>query len=236
VSQDISQRLGYHKNYIASRSVIGRIRILLNYLDFSNKNILDIGCSGGAISREFSIYAKHITAIDADEEIISQNLRQNKSYAIENIDYKVNNLMEISVSEKKYDIVLMLSVLHHVFSGSDAYSWNDGNAINPVISKLKDITIISDVFVIELGMPYEGYDWSVNLPYNDSDVEAWLLGNIFIDDWNVKKIFPTNSFFSLIIEKLYKKFPHGSKGFRFIKMITRKDIRDIRPMFIFTRN
>jgi 2-polyprenyl-6-hydroxyphenyl methylase/3-demethylubiquinone-9 3-methyltransferase len=80
---------------------------------FSNLEILDLGCGGGLISEPFANMGGKITAIDASPvniEIAKTHAQITKLA----IDYQVNTAEQLSLQEKKFDIVLALEIIEHV--------------------------------------------------------------------------------------------------------------------------
>lgn len=235
LTQGKYQRINYHSKSFIARSTYDRINLLRANLDFSKKVLLDLGCSGGFISESFP-EAKKVFAIDADEELIEINRERVKEKSDNNVEYITDNILKLEkIRDEKIDIILMLSVIHHLFNGSQAYSWNKSNSLNRVIKKLKKLTKLCNTFVVEMGMPFEGYDWCTDLPYNQKNCVEWFFENVFDQYWEYKLISNNNLLNRLIIHPLLKRFPHGSKGFSFMKSLLGKDIRDLRPIYIFKK-
>lgn len=235
VSQDKYQRVNYHSKSFVARSTDDRVNLLKSNIDFRNKVVFDLGCSGGFISESFP-EAQKVVAVDADKELIEINKDRVKEKIDNNVVYISDNILKLEkIKSVKIDIVLMLSVVHHLFNGSDAYSWNNSESFNSVLKNLRRLTKLCNTFVIEMGMPYEGYDWCEKLPYNEKNCAQWFVENIFNQNWQYKLF--TNHKWSnkFIIFPLLKNFPHGSKGFHAMKSLFRKDIRDLRPMYIFKK-
>lgn len=88
------------------------IKAILENSDISNKNILEIGCGSGRITKDLAKHAKSVTAIDPDNKSLKQ--------AKENI--KANNITFIKGSGEdlsflnleKFDTVVYSLSLHHI--------------------------------------------------------------------------------------------------------------------------
>lgn len=105
----------------ASYNFIGnnlRLKRELNSLLFlSNSkyfyNVLSIGCGDGDFEFILSKYAENITAIDISPEAIqSANLKKQEKN-IKNINFVCSSFAEIEFN-KKFDLIICLSFLHHV--------------------------------------------------------------------------------------------------------------------------
>lgn len=235
MSQDLYDRINYHSNTQIARSTSRRIKLVKKCMNFENKVVFDLGCSGGFIAESLT-EAQKVVAVDADEDVILSNSKRSVNCHNSNIEYRLGDLLNLDLtSEKRIDVILMLSVIHHLFKGSEAYSWNCGNQIDTVIDKLKQLTNFSDTFILEVGMPYEGYDWCSTLPYNDSNVGEWLHCNLFGKEWTYRRINDATLIEKCIKNTLITRFPHGTKGSNVVKKLLRMDIRDLRPIMIFQK-
>lgn len=235
MSQGKYDRVNYHSDTAIARATAKRINLIKRNLNFENKVVFDLGCSGGFVA-ESLIEAKRVVAVDADREVIQLNELRNSSKKNSNIEYRLGDLLSLDLqSEGKIDVILMLSVIHHLFCGSEAYSWNNSNQFDQVIAALKLLTNFSNTFVLEVGMPYEGYDWCAKLPYKEDNVSEWLCNNLFGRNWVYTRIDSSSGVERLIKNFFIRKFPHGSKGVRLAKKILKMDIRDTRPIIIFEK-
>ena len=75
-----------------------------------DKNLLDIGCSTGIMTKYYSKYFKEIDGIDIDEEGIAFAKENNSS---KNITYTITPIEEFK-SEKKYDVITCSHIYEHV--------------------------------------------------------------------------------------------------------------------------
>ncbi|MDR3583406.1 MAG: class I SAM-dependent methyltransferase [Candidatus Pacebacteria bacterium] len=89
---------------------------ILNYHHFfldnisKNDSILDIGCGNGAVAYDIAQKAKHVTAIDIDE----QNIKTaEKKFSRENLKYIVGDATSCDF-QNKFDVIILSNVLEHI--------------------------------------------------------------------------------------------------------------------------
>jgi SAM-dependent methyltransferase len=115
---------GYEITYkYSGRKCIDRLEFINNTIKnkFKNKSIkiLDIGCNGGYFVFELSKMGHDVTGLDMDEKIINRNnflLSEYSNFAIKPKFKKekitIENLVNLNLD--KYDLVIGLSVFHHI--------------------------------------------------------------------------------------------------------------------------
>ena len=80
--------------------------------DLTGKSILDLGCGYGENDTYFiEKGAKYVMGIDISEHMIEI---ANKDYKLDNIDYKVLAMEDISKIDKKYDLVVSSLAFHYI--------------------------------------------------------------------------------------------------------------------------
>jgi hypothetical protein len=72
------------------------------------------------------------------------------------------------------DVVLFLSVFHHVLAESAAYAWNRGTAGLDALDLLRAISERTAVLIFEMGYPDEGFEWCGRLPPMLPTPRAWV--------------------------------------------------------------
>ena len=86
--------------------------LLLNLVgDYTEKSILDLGCGIGIFSKEFSGLAENILGIDISEKCIDYAQKNNNA---SNIEYKVMDINNLNMLDKKFDIVFSDMVFNYV--------------------------------------------------------------------------------------------------------------------------
>ena len=160
------------------RNVYSRLGALLQHYDFRDKKILDLGCNRGFYAFSLALRgAKSVVAVDGDKELINQNEEMAKKKNIQNILF-LNK--KITVEEiqpfSKFDVVLFLSVLHHIMVGTpELYPFNsEGKDIAYAVELLKEIARHTDCLFFEMGQSDEFADWAARLPRMEPSAAIWI--------------------------------------------------------------
>ena len=91
-----------------------RLKPILNKINIKDKTLLDVGCSDGYYAIESAkLDAKHVLGTDLDGLRIERAKFAKKILNIKNVDFKVQNVYDLSQDEK-YDIVMALGFLHRI--------------------------------------------------------------------------------------------------------------------------
>lgn len=244
MSQTTSDRLNYHGTHRgnvlcrSSRLVRHRLESIRSHLDFRGKSVLDLGCSGGYFSLNIASEANHVLGVDGDPEVIRQNIALAREKGVGNVKFVEASLTRQFISVlPQYDIVLFLSVFHHMLGASDAYDWNSEELRSEAFDTLGEIRKKARVLVFEMGYPDEGYDWSTKLPPMVPDPVTWIVANIFGDDFSVQVISPPVMKGRLGAIRRWLLHNHESRGivWRILRRILHVDVRDKRHLFIGTK-
>lgn len=112
IYQDMSF-LGY-KHSAHRKNIPDRINHISKHIDLKDKNILDMGCSNGAMSLGFAINgAARVTGVDIDTQSIAIANKVSQEKNINNVNFISLNLTDSLftdlVADGKYDVVLWLS-------------------------------------------------------------------------------------------------------------------------------
>ena len=89
-----------------------RITSLINESHFTNKKILDVGCSDGYFSFMTSKFAKEVEGIDLDSSRIKKANFIKSYFNLNNCNFSNKNINEFINDE--FDIVLLLGILHRL--------------------------------------------------------------------------------------------------------------------------
>ena len=241
MSQTTTDRLNYHGTHRdnvlcrSSRLVRHRLESIRSHLDFRGKSVLDLGCSGGYFSLNIASEAKQVLGVDGDAEVIRQNVALASEKGIRNVKFLEASLTRQFISDlPEYDIVLFLSVFHHMLGASDAYDWNSESLRSEAFDTLGEIRKKARVLVFEMGYPDEGYDWSTKLPPMVPDPVSWIIANIFGEDFSVQVISPPALRGPLGSARrwLLDKQESGGLRWRILRRIFHVDVRDKRHLFI----
>lgn len=237
MSQAIDQRLGYH-THASGRSQSTRISLLLEQVDFEDKIVFDLGCSGGGFVFSLAKYARYVTGVDADPAVISQNeikLRSSEKSNIEFVHAKLSGHMPFL---KANDVTLMMSVFHHMVNGSEAYDWNESSSLHDALAIVHEVRDKTDILIFETGLETEGFDWCSSLPYDRNSLVDWVTDNIFGADFEVT-VYSNPTFgglFGRLRLLLASKVLHGVRGGNLLRRLFGVDVRDLRPIFIGRRS
>lgn len=241
MSQTTIDRLNYHSTHRngvfcrSSRLVRHRLESIRSHVDFRDKSVLDLGCSGGYFSFSIASEAKQVLGVDGDPEVIRQNVALAREKGIENVKFLEASLTRRFISDlPEYDIVLFLSVFHHMLGASDAYDWNPEALRGEAFEALGEIRKKARVLVFEMGYPDEGYDWSTKLPPMVPDPVSWIIANIFGMDFSVQVISPPvlRGLLGSARRWMLDKRESGGFWWRILRRLIHVDVRDRRHLFI----
>ncbi|MGB8951800.1 MAG: methyltransferase domain-containing protein [Candidatus Aminicenantales bacterium] len=242
MSQSFFERKKYHPDPRARfrlhslRRVDKRLRAITSHVDLKGKSILDLGCSGGYFSFRFSPMARYVLGIDADRKIIEQNQVIVASRNYSNLEFRHATITPNLVgSLPDFDVVLFLSVFHHMLTASDAYEWNDLRRQQDAYNTMALIREKCRILVFEMGYPDEGYEWCTRLPVMSPNPEDWIIHNIFGDRFDKIQVIHAPAFaqgwghIGQIIARRIKVQPLLT---RIIRRIFGLDPRDNRDLYI----
>lgn len=103
---------GYAKKPVADEaSYQKKLQVTRTYFN-PDMEVLEFGCGTGSTAIVHAPYVQHILAIDISAKMIE--IAQDKAEAqnIENITFQKSTIEEFSVSDRTFDMVLGLSILH----------------------------------------------------------------------------------------------------------------------------
>lgn len=244
MTQAVIDRLNYHGTnryglWLGSdRLVEQRLSTIRRYLDFKGKTVLDLGCSGGYFSLNLAGSAKYVLGIDGDGAVIEQNILAAQRRDLKNIEFHHAILTpELIEALPEFDIVLLMSVFHHMLAASEAYGWNTEATKSEAFSTLRAIHRKAQILVFEMGYPDEGYDWSAKLPRMEPNPVSWIKTHIFGDAYDIRLIAPP-ALEGMLGQMRRKALEYRqSKGIipRVLRRILSVDVRDQRHLFIGTK-
>jgi len=165
-------------------------------VELKEKSILDLGCSGGYFSFRLSPTARYVLGIDADRKIIEQNQEIVISRHYPNLEFRHETITpNLLGSLPDFDVIIFLSVFHHMLTASEAYEWNDTRRQKDAYDTMALIREKCKILVFEMGYPDEGYEWCSRLPDMSPNPEQWIRHNIFGDRFDKIQVIhaPTNS-------------------------------------------
>ena len=112
-----STNMQYNSNFVELINMCDLFNALYDY-DFNNKEILDAGTgSGDRIIEVARKYEKSkITAIDFCSNSIKKAKAKAHLQNIKNICFEEEDIMNLASWDKKYDVIFVMGVLHHLAS------------------------------------------------------------------------------------------------------------------------
>ncbi|MCH7576049.1 MAG: methyltransferase domain-containing protein [Candidatus Marinimicrobia bacterium] len=242
--QAFQDRFDYHPRYNdpnfsrSRRKVNHRLNAILEHVDVTGKSVLDLGCSGGFFSFSMAQRASSVVGVDADSELVETNNELAKSEGLDNLEF-INGDISVELLKKlpPSDVVLFLSVFHHILTASQAYDWNDeSGTVDPfqIIAAIRDRC---EVFVFEIGLQNEGYEWSRRLPEMKNGADAWIRDKIFGPAFDVERIdTPTIQGLTAGIRKMiFRRLDFTKLPARILRKIFGLDPRDMRNIYVGTR-
>jgi len=87
-------------------------KYLQKFIPAQMEAALDIGCGTGTFSRLLAKKANCVIGIDLSPEMIKR--AESISKGNDNIDYRIENVMEYSFEENKYDCIVSIATMHHL--------------------------------------------------------------------------------------------------------------------------
>jgi 2-polyprenyl-3-methyl-5-hydroxy-6-metoxy-1,4-benzoquinol methylase len=133
--------------------------------DWTEKNVLDIGCGEGDLAAMISFAgAKHIHAIDYSDKAI--DISKNR-INLDNIDFQCMNGNEVT---RKYDVIVMAGVLEHIDQPFDMLS----SLMRDNLNKGGVIITASPSFMNPRGYVWMALQILLNVPMSLSDIHFFL--------------------------------------------------------------
>ena len=189
------------------------------YKDFINilrirtksADVLDYGCGSGNFAEEISNFKPNkIVAIDISEEAIKK-AKNRSEIQNKNIDFKVDNCENLSLSSNSFDVVYGSGILHHLDLEKSL------NELNRVLKKEGTIVfaepLATNPFINIYRKLTPGARSDDEHPFEIKDIR--LINKIF-RDVEIKYY----GFFTLLFFPFYK-YPENSKLFNFVSAMDR---------------
>jgi SAM-dependent methyltransferase len=154
----LKEPLGISYNPQRNHYEIARLRFILEHLGVSGKSVLDIGANTGFFSFEMlGAGANHVTAYEGNAEHskfiadIAAELGLSARLKIKNYYFDFDHDLC-----RRYDITLLLNVLHHVGDDYGACFNSIEAAKNEILRQANSISSISKYMVFQMGFNWKG--------------------------------------------------------------------------------
>lgn len=85
---------------------------LVRHLPPRVENALEVGCGSGAFTRLLASRARSVTAFDLSPEMI--RLAEARTANCRNVDYRLADVMEVSLPAAEFDCIVSIATLHHL--------------------------------------------------------------------------------------------------------------------------
>ena len=207
---------------------------LFDNIDLKNKTVYDLGCSNGFFCYELAKRGAKVIGVDKNKKTIELNRLIAKYYDLD-IEFIEDDLLDESFYNERMgnsDLVIFLSVIHHIYKNTEKYPSNYCNKILKIISEK------TDKMIFETGQSGEPFHWSIKLGEMGLNPQKWILDNwLWNTNFKQKDVIKSLLFrgrMGAIREKvctLYRKSiykPYHPLRYYFINLICRLFIRDPR--------
>ena len=158
---DLEQYLSTEEIEVKSRNEKLRLNYILSKIDIENKKVLDIGGNTGYFTFEFlSNGANSVDYYEGNTEhadfvkIASEVLHREDQIKVHSEYYDFNK-------SDRYDIVLLLNVLHHIGDDFGDEKLSKKKALEAMLKHLNNLLQYTDILVFQLGFNWKG---DINLP------------------------------------------------------------------------
>lgn len=133
---------------------------LVRHLPPRLENALEIGCGSGAFTRLLASRARNVLALDLSPEMI--HLAEARSAACRNIEYRLGDVMRLSLDDGRFDCVVSIATLHHLPLESALLKMKDALKPNGILV-IHDLA--SDSSILDRGLSALAYPWSAAMRF-----------------------------------------------------------------------
>jgi SAM-dependent methyltransferase len=220
------------------RDYAGRLRLIENHVDFTDKTVLDLGCSSGFFTFSAAARARTVIGVDADEHLINRNIETAREHGFTNVSFHCRAIDTSLLDElPQVNIVLFLSVFHHMIAESATYPWNAGRDAAGTTDLLRRICRLGDTVVFEMGQPGEGFPWCEDIARLSGDLPGWIRANAFGDGLHDLQRLrgPAWQRFPFRALPWTRHIIPANRGGRKLLGLFHIDLRDCRDLYIGTR-
>ena len=82
-------------------------KVLRDLVDFSNKNVFEVGCGEGRMTWLYADIAASVLGFDPDDDIISEAREQTPEHLGNRVEFRVADMMGVVLDEDAYDIGIL---------------------------------------------------------------------------------------------------------------------------------
>lgn len=158
LSNRLTKYLPPHTTEVKSRFEGERLIYILNHIDVKGKNVLDVGGNTGYFS--FELIEKgihHVHYFEGNKEHANFVLLAGELLGVSNRMKITNDYLYFNTKlSSKYDIILLLNVLHHIGDDYGDFNINVVEARKQIINQLLSLQNNSEYIVFQLGFNWKG--------------------------------------------------------------------------------
>lgn len=140
-----------------------RLNYILRHLDFYKQRIIDIGGNTGFFSFSlisYGAYSVHYYEGNKDHcefvKLASKVLNLNRKIKISKKYYPFNSRLSFDSKKIKYDVALVLNVLHHLGDDFDYKGLDINSARKQMIKAIISLSNITKIVVLQIGFNWKG--------------------------------------------------------------------------------
>ena len=80
----------------------------------SELEIIDLGCGDGTLSAEMAKFAKHVTGVDINPDILAMARQRTERLGMKNVSFLVEDASNLSLTSESLDVAFFSQSLHHL--------------------------------------------------------------------------------------------------------------------------
>lgn len=192
--------------------------------DIADKNVLEVGCAGGALTEWLISNKAKVTAIDISKEMINYTKKRVGSKATI-IQHDLSKPLDF-IESSSVDVVVASLVLHYISN------WL------PVFQEFQRITRDEGIIVISIHHPHADWKWLNKTNYFKKELyeDSWDINgreyNISYYHRTLANIFAIFKRYNFYVDVLLEPFPQPE-----VKKLAPKDYKHLtrNPHFLFLR-
>ncbi len=176
IPSDLEKYLNNDKIDVKSRNEKERLKYFSENINVNNKSILDIGGNTGYFTFELLKQgAAHVDYYEGNNVHAEFVKEASKILQFES-QLKVHTgyfLFEEVQCKKKYDVIFLLNVLHHIGDDYGDSFLSKEKALESITTSLKNLAYITDILVFQLGFNWKG---ERNSPFFKNGTKKEMIG------------------------------------------------------------
>lgn len=159
LASSLSEIIGNNNLCVNSRYERERLEYIISILDPRGKKILDIGGNTGFFTFEIlKLGAESVTYYEGNQEHFRFVDKARELLGCENkvVIYNEYLSFQNDLVDKKYNIILLLNVLHHIGDDYGDKKLSIENAKESIVSSINSLASVCEYLVLQLGFCWQG--------------------------------------------------------------------------------